>query len=182
MHYIIIQISLGTERLYNLLQVIKLVTDSNLDSSAPWVHALHHTVYCLSLKTTPYIYIFFLNKFILFILFLAVLGLRCCVQAFSSCGKRGLLFVAVCGLQQLWCMGSVVVWLAGSRAQAQQLWHMGFVALWHVGSSWTRDRTMSPALAGGFLTTAPTGKSPHHILIICLCLCYFLLESKFLKD
>ena len=29
---------------------------------------------------------------------MAVLGLRCCVQAFSSCGERGLLFVAVCGL------------------------------------------------------------------------------------
>ena len=33
-------------------------------------------------------------KFILF-LFLAALGLRCCVQAFSSCGERELLFVAV---------------------------------------------------------------------------------------
>ena len=28
-------------------------------------------------------------------LFLAALGLRCCVWAFSSCGKQGLLFVAV---------------------------------------------------------------------------------------
>ena len=31
-------------------------------------------------------------------LFLAALGLRCCVRASSSCGERGLLFVAVCGL------------------------------------------------------------------------------------
>ena len=31
-------------------------------------------------------------------LFLAVLGLCCCTRAFSSCGERGLLFVAVCGL------------------------------------------------------------------------------------
>ena len=31
-------------------------------------------------------------------LFLVALGLRCCVQAFSSCGERGLLFVVVCGL------------------------------------------------------------------------------------
>ena len=38
-------------------------------------------------------------KFILFIyLFLAVLGLRCCVRAFSGCGERGLLFVMVLGL------------------------------------------------------------------------------------
>ena len=31
-------------------------------------------------------------------LFLATLGLRCCVCAFSSCGEWGLLFVAVRGL------------------------------------------------------------------------------------
>ena len=49
--------------------------------------------------------LFFLNDewlidlFILFyLLFLAVLGLRCCTRAFSSCGERGLLFVAVRGL------------------------------------------------------------------------------------
>ena len=41
---------------------------------------------------------FFLFKFIYFVyLFLAVLGLRCCARAFSSCGERGLLFIAVCG-------------------------------------------------------------------------------------
>ena len=31
-------------------------------------------------------------------LFLAALGLRCCPRAFSSCGERGLLFIAVHGL------------------------------------------------------------------------------------
>ena len=42
------------------------------------------------------IVIIFLYKFILFIyLFLATLGLRCCMQAFSSCGEQGLLFAAV---------------------------------------------------------------------------------------
>ena len=41
----------------------------------------------------------FFNKFIYFIyLILAALGLHCCAWAFSSCGKRGLLFVAVRGL------------------------------------------------------------------------------------
>ena len=29
---------------------------------------------------------------------MAVLGLRCCAWAFSSCGNRGILFVAVHGL------------------------------------------------------------------------------------
>ena len=37
--------------------------------------------------------------FYLFIyLFLAALGLHCCARAFSSCGERGRLFVAVSGL------------------------------------------------------------------------------------
>ena len=31
-------------------------------------------------------------------LFLAALGLHCCMRAFSSCGERGLLFVGVRGL------------------------------------------------------------------------------------
>ena len=39
---------------------------------------------------------FFINLFMY--LFLAALGLRCCAWAFSSCGERGLLFVAVRGL------------------------------------------------------------------------------------
>ena len=43
-----------------------------------------------------YLFFFFFNYFIY--LFLAALGLRCCAQAFSSCGERGLLFVVVCGL------------------------------------------------------------------------------------
>ena len=41
-------------------------------------------------------FIFYLKKIIY--LFLAVLGLCCCVRAFSSCSKPGILFVAVHGL------------------------------------------------------------------------------------
>ena len=43
-----------------------------------------------------YVFVFFFNKYIY--LFLATLGLRCCTQAFSSCGERGLLFIAVAAL------------------------------------------------------------------------------------
>ena len=35
--------------------------------------------------------------FFLIYLFMAVLGLRVCVRAFSSCGERGPLFIAVRG-------------------------------------------------------------------------------------
>ena len=44
---------------------------------------------------------------LLFIYLLAVLGLCGCVQAFSSCGEQGLLFVAVRGL--LIAVASLVV-------------------------------------------------------------------------
>ena len=42
-----------------------------------------------------YVLFFFLIN--LFYLFLAALGLCCCMRAFSSCGERGLLFVVVRG-------------------------------------------------------------------------------------
>ena len=41
--------------------------------------------------------IIFLNKFLFIYLFLAVLGLRFCARAFSSCGEQGPLFIAVRG-------------------------------------------------------------------------------------
>ena len=40
----------------------------------------------------------FINLFILFYFFWAALGLCCCARAFSSCGERGLLLIAVRGL------------------------------------------------------------------------------------
>ena len=53
-----------------------------------------------------FIYLF-IYLFLKFYLFLAALGLRCCAQPFSSCGERGLLFIAVCGL--LAAVASLVV-------------------------------------------------------------------------
>ena len=41
--------------------------------------------------------IMILNVFFSFS-FLAVLGLHCCIQAFSSCSEQGLLFIVVRGL------------------------------------------------------------------------------------
>ena len=52
-----------------------------------------------------------------------------------------------CRLQELRCPG---LW-----SKAQQLWHTGSAAPQYAASSQTGDRTMSPALAGGFLTTGP---------------------------
>ena len=47
------------------------------------------------LSLTLHVHIF---SILLFFFFLAALGLRCCARAFSSCGERGMLFVAVRGL------------------------------------------------------------------------------------
>ena len=44
------------------------------------------------------LFLFFKNIYLFVCLFMAALGLRCCPRSFSSCGRRGLLFVAVRGL------------------------------------------------------------------------------------
>ena len=100
---------------------------------------------------------YFLKKFIyLFIYFLAVLGLCFCARAFSSCGKRGPLFIMVCG--PLTVVASLVVEhrlqmhrLSSCDSRAQPLRGM-----------WDLPRPghepVSPASAGGFSTTVPPGK------------------------
>ena len=53
--------------------------------------------YVLVKEKSYFFFNFFKIYFYLFILFMAVLGLRFCVRAFSSCGKWGPLFIAVRG-------------------------------------------------------------------------------------
>ena len=54
-------------------------------------------------------------SFLFIYVFLAALSLRCCARAFSSCGERGLLFIAVRGL--LIAVASLVLARAlGARA------------------------------------------------------------------
>ena len=53
---------------------------------------------CISMQSTVFFSLINLFIYLSIYLFLAVLGLRCCVQALSSCGERGLLFVVVRGL------------------------------------------------------------------------------------
>ena len=100
---------------------------------------------------------FFFNFIYLFIyLFLAVLGLHFCSTAFSSCGKRGPLFIAVRG--PLTIAASLV---AEHRLQTRRLSSCGSRAQLLCGM-WDLPRPglepVSPALAGGFSTTAPPGK------------------------
>ena len=87
---------------------------------------------------------------------MAALGLRFCERAFSSCGKRGPLFITVRG--PLTIEASLV---AEHRLQTLRLSSCGSCAQLLRGM-WDLPRPglepASPALAGGFSTTAPPGK------------------------
>ena len=89
---------------------------------------------------------------------MAVLGLRFCARAFSSCGERGPLFIAVRGPLTI-----APSFVAEHRLQTRRLSSCGSRAqllrgMWHLPRP--GHETVSPALAGGFSTTAPPGK-PH---------------------
>ena len=106
-----------------------------------------------------YIYLvhFFFKVFVyLFFYFMAVLGLRFCARALSGCGKRGPLFIAVCGPLNI--AASLV---AEHRLQTRRLSNCGSRAQLLRGT-WDLPRPglepVSPALTGRFSTTAPPGK------------------------
>ena len=87
---------------------------------------------------------------------MAVLGLRFCARAFSSCGKRGPIFIAVHG--PLTTTASLV---AEHRLLSRRLSSCGSRAQLLRGM-WDPPRPglepVYPALAGRLSTTAPPGK------------------------
>ena len=102
--------------------------------------------------------------FLFFIyLFMAVLGLRFCARASSSCGEQGPLFITVRG--PLTIAASLV---AEHRLQTRRLSNCGSRAQ-PLHGMWDLPRPglepVSPALAGRFSTTAPPGK-PHFSLTL----------------
>ena len=100
---------------------------------------------------------FFFLLYLFTYLFLAVLGLRFCARAFSSCGERGPLFIAV--RRPLTIAASLI---AEHKLQTRRLSSCGSRAQL-LGGMWDLPRPglepVSPALAGRFSTTAPPGKS-----------------------
>ena len=92
---------------------------------------------------------------VLFNLFSAVLGLWCCVPAFSSYSEQG---------SSLRCTGfslrGLLIEEHGLQMRGpQQLGSAGLAAPRQVGPSRTRIQPVSPAAASGFLSTGPPGKS-----------------------
>ena len=94
---------------------------------------------------------------------MAVLGLRFCVRAFSSRGKREPLFITV--RRPLTIAVSPV---AEYRLQMRRLSNCGSRAqplrgMWDLPGPGVEP--LSPALAGRFSTSAPPGK-PNHIFLL----------------
>ena len=96
---------------------------------------------------------------------MAVLGLRFCARAFSSCGKWGPPLIAVRG--PLTIAASLV---AEHRLQTRRLSNCGSRAQLLRGM-WDLPRPglepVSPALAGRLSTTEPPGK-PHQFFLITI--------------
>ena len=113
---------------------------------------------------------------------MAVLGLRFCARAFSSCGERGPLFIAVRG--PLTIVASLV---AEHRLQTRRLSSCDSRAQLLRGM-WDLPRPglepVSPALTGRFSTTAPPGKpwSPLSIPLIVGLISdmFYLMECKWI--
>ena len=99
---------------------------------------------------------------IIYLFILAVLGLRFCERAFSSCGQRGPLFIAVCG--PLTIAASLVAehGLQMCRFSSCGSWAQSLCGMWDLPRPGLEP--VSPALAGRFSTTAPPGE-PHIFFI-----------------
>ena len=93
---------------------------------------------------------------------MAVLGLRFCARAFSRCGKRGPLFIAVRGPLTI-----AASFVEEHRLQTRRLSNCGSRAQLLRGM-WDLPRPglepVSPALAGRLSTTAPPGKTQRALL------------------
>ena len=120
-------------------------------------------------------FVFF--KYLFIYLFMAVLALCFCARAFSSCGKRGPLFIAVRG--PLTIAASLV---AEHRLQTRRLSSCGSWAQLLRGM-WDLPRPglepVFPALAGRFSTTVPPGKPCCCFFTSCLCLEITLFHALF---
>ena len=123
-------------------------------------------MFCFVFKliATLFIYLF------IYLFIFSCVGSSFHVRAFSSCGKRGPLFIMVRGPLFIAVHRPLTITappVAGHRLQKHRLSSCGSQAqLLH--GMWDLPRPglepVSPALAGRFSTTAPPGKPPEHIL------------------
>ena len=178
-----ISILLSLFRLVSLEQVFYNVTYVKLVDCV--LQVLSTIIFCVSVFYQFIFFIFFIffNNYFIYLV-LAVLGLRFCARAFSSCGERGPLFITVRG--PLTIAASLV---AEHRLQTRRLSSCGSRAqllcgMWDLPGPGLEP--VSPALAGRFPTTAPPGK-PYQFIFKCwnlqlslwICLFFFSVLSAF---
>ena len=100
--------------------------------------------------------VLFLNGFSHTDLFLATLGLCCCAQAFANCSQQGLL--SSCSVWAPHCgdfsFGAQALAVRASGAETPGLSHASACGIFS-----DQGQKVFHALAGGFLTTGPLGKS-----------------------
>ena len=117
--------------------------------------------------------------FLIMYFFLAALGLRCCTQAFASCGERGLLFIAARGLP----IAVAPHVKHGLLARGlQSLWHAGSVVVVHGFSCSTacgifldQGSNPCPCIGRQILNHCTTREVPPALLFIFFnSTCYFL--------
>ena len=102
------------------------------------------------------------EELVFFNLFLAVLGLRFCVRAPSSCGERGPLFIAVRGPLTIVAFPIAEHGLQTCRLSSCGSWAQLLRGTWDLPRPGLEP--VSPALAGRFSTTAPPGKPKELVL------------------
>ena len=120
---------------------------------------------------------FFYYYLFIYLFILAVLGLRFCARAFSSCGKRGPLFITVRGpltvaasLVAEHKLQTCMLSSCGSRAQLLRV-------MW--GLPRPGPEPVSTVLAGRISTTVPAGKPNSSFLLISICMEYLFPSPHF---
>ena len=89
-------------------------------------------------------------------LFLVALGVCCCERSLSSCGA----WTSHCsGVSRCraWTLGSWASVVVARGLSSCDAWSLVFCNIWNLPRAGIKP--VSPALAGGFLSTVPPGKS-----------------------
>ena len=116
----------------------------------------HYLQYTYLFNPRVFFVCLFFKNYLFIYLFMAVLGLRFCVRAFSSCGKWGPLFIAVHGPLTITAFLVVEHRLQTPRLSNCGSWAQLLCGMWDLPRPGLEP--VSPALAGRFSTTVPPGK------------------------
>ena len=122
-------------------------------------------------------FFFFLKDFLIYLFIFGCVGSSVRARAFSSCGKRGPLLIAVRGTalhrgaRASLHRGPPRRGAQAPDAQAQQLWLPGPAAPRHVGSSQTRVRTRVPCISRQILNHCATREALVYVFCLCLLSC-----------